>query len=133
MLQWVLASSTQLSTVISSSELIPVVLCRLDIIDWVRKNAEAQHAQALANASLQAGGSGADGTPASNGYEGLKIAGINGTGAPTASKVSVEIIDMDEKERMRRRREKEEEGEMRRYASLTWIPSPKTLLLGELP
>lgn len=56
----------------------------------------------------------ADGSSLSKGYDGLKIAGLNGTGAPTASKVSVEIIDMDEREQMKRRKEKEEEGAMKR-------------------
>lgn len=92
---------------------------RLDIIDWVTRYAEAQHAQALANAAAEGAlGSGIDGVSAANSYEGLKIAGINGTGAPTASKVSVEIIDMDEKEQLRRRIEKEREGELRRYIGL---------------
>lgn len=59
-------------------------------------------------------GTDVDASSSSKGYESLKIAGVNGTGAPTASKVSVEIIDMDEKEQLRRRREKELEGELRR-------------------
>jgi len=91
---------------------------RLDILDWVRKYAEAQHAAAMANATASqastALSANADGSSSSKGYEGLKIAGLNGTGAPTASKVSVEIIDMDEREQMRRRKEKEEEGAMKR-------------------
>lgn len=88
---------------------------RFDIATWVRNYIETQHAQALAATEAAGGATNADGTPASKSYEGLKIAGLNGTGAPTASKVSVEIIDMDEKEQLRRRREKEEENEMKRY------------------
>jgi hypothetical protein len=90
---------------------------RLDVLDWVRKYAETQHAQAMANAAASQVNTSlsvnADGSP-SKGYDGLKIAGLNGTGAPTASKVSVEIIDMDEREQMRRRKEKEEEDAMKR-------------------
>src|SRR3984885_5084364 len=71
----------------------------------------ANAAASQAGTSLSAN---ADGSSSSKGYEGLKIAGLNGTGAPTASKVSVEIIDMDEREQMRRRKEKEEEGAMKR-------------------
>jgi hypothetical protein len=70
----------------------------------------ANAAASQASTSLSAN---ADGS-SSKGYDGLKIAGLNGTGAPTASKVSVEIIDMDEREQMRRRKEKEEEGAMKR-------------------
>lgn len=96
-------------------------LFRLDIAGWVQKYAEAQHAQALANAASAegglAGGNGVDGQSSSKGYESLRIAGMNGTGAPTGSQVSVEIIDMDEKEQLRRRREKEEEGELKRYGA----------------
>jgi hypothetical protein len=70
-------------------------LSRLDVAEWVRKNAQA---------------AAPDGTPVD---DGLQIAGANGTGKAQATRVSVIIEDDKTDEALRREREKK--ADAKRY------------------